>query len=183
LPREVKADGTPVIGITGTLFQSDCLNFDLVFEKTASQTSNAPDQSPSVPKSDSGANQAQSKGSPRKGSRDAIRPIYRTDKQEVLGEQHGTDLNNVVTVKAKDGYAVGGMTLRTGLLIDGLSLTFMRVKDGKLDPTDSYESDWIGNRNGGRETPLKGDGTPVIGIVGKANDKDCVGLGLVFDKK
>lgn len=50
------------------------------------------------------------------------------------------------------------------------------------DPSDSYESDWIGDRRGGSETILKGGGTPVVGIVGKANDSDCVGLDSLFDK-
>ena len=112
----------------------------------------------------------------------AIRPIYRTDKKVAKGKQYGTLIQKAITVKAKDGYAVGGVTIRSGLLVNGLSVTFMRIKDGKLDPTDSYESQWIGDKTGGSETSLQGDGTPVIGVIGKANKKDCMGLGLVFDK-
>ena len=112
----------------------------------------------------------------------AIRPIYRTDDDETLGNQYGTPPKNVVVIKAKPGYAVGSMTVRSGLVVDGLSVTFMRVLVGKLDPADSYQSDWIGNRTGGSETTLKGDGTQVIGIVGKASDKECTGIGLLFEK-
>jgi len=113
----------------------------------------------------------------------AIRPIYRTDKKQALGKQHGTKPRKVIKVKAKDGYAVGSITVRSGLLVNGFSVTFMRVKDGKLDPDDAYESDWIGDRTGGSETTLKGNGTPVTGIVGKASNTECLGLGLVFDTK
>jgi hypothetical protein len=112
----------------------------------------------------------------------AIRPIYRTGDKESLGRQYGTAPKNVVVVKAKEGYAVGGMTVRSGLVVNGFSVTFMRVLVGKLDPSDSYQSDWIGDRTGGSETTLKGDGTPIIGIVGKASDKECTGIGLLFDK-
>jgi hypothetical protein len=113
----------------------------------------------------------------------AIRPIYRTDKKVSRGKQYGTPLKKAITVKAKDGYAVGGITIRSGLLVNGLSVTFMRIRDGQLDPSNSYESDWIGDRTGGSETTLQGDGTSVIGIIGKANKKDCMGLGLLFDEK
>lgn len=113
----------------------------------------------------------------------AVRPIYLTDKGEVNGEQHGAKLKNVVTIKAKEGYAVGGMTVRAGLMVNGLSFTFMRLKEGTLDPTDSYESDWVGDRTGGSETILKGNGTPVIGFIGKGDEKECWGVGLLLDKK
>ena len=113
----------------------------------------------------------------------AVRPIYRVDKQETFGEQYGMPPGDVVTLKAKAGYAVGAMTVRAGGLADGLSITFMRVVSGKLDPADAYESEWVGSTNsGGRNVKLPGDGTPVIGIVGKADDKECTGLGLLFDK-
>jgi len=78
---------------------------------------------------------------------------------------------------------VGGPAFTLGGLADGLSLTFMRGVSGKLDPADSYESDWVGSKDtGGGPTKLDGNGTPVIGIVGKASDKECTGLGLLFDK-
>src|SRR5207249_6321765 len=45
----------------------------------------------------------------------AIRPIYRTGDKETMGQQYGTQLSKVVTLKAKDGYAVGGMSVKHGL--------------------------------------------------------------------
>jgi V8-like Glu-specific endopeptidase len=113
----------------------------------------------------------------------AVRPIYRVAKdEEVMGKQYGTKLERVVTVKAKAGYAVGSLTLKAGLWIDGISVTFMRVADGKLDPSDSYQSDYFGNTAGNR-TILGGDGTPVIGICGRSNQSDCSGIGLLLKKK
>jgi S1-C subfamily serine protease len=113
----------------------------------------------------------------------AVRPIFRTAKgEEVLGQQHGTDTSRVVRVKAKDGYAVGGITAKAGLTVDGLSVTFMRVKDGRLDPGDCYESDWVGGPGGWGPELLAGDGAPVVGIIGKGNAKDCTGLGLLLNR-
>ncbi len=114
----------------------------------------------------------------------AIRPIYRRDKgKDVLGKPYGTNLNKVIRVKAKAGYGVGGMTIRTGLVVNGLSLIFMRVVDGKLDPTDSYESDWIGDATGGTQKTIPGDGTPVIGISGRTSEIDLEAFELLFEKK
>ncbi|MBN9121576.1 MAG: hypothetical protein J0I06_20915 [Planctomycetes bacterium] len=111
----------------------------------------------------------------------AVRPIFREGGKEVLGEQRGTELNRVVRVVAKPGYAVGAITTKSGLGLDGFSVTFMKVAEGgKLDPKDSYESEWIGGMGGGGPTKHGGDGTPVIGIVGKANKKDLTGLGLLL---
>ena len=113
----------------------------------------------------------------------AVRPIYRgANDEETKGKQYGTKLDRVVTVKAKADYAVGSLTLKAGLWIDGISVTFMRVADGKLDPSDSYQSDYFGNTAGTRSI-LGGDGTPVIGISGKSNQNDCTGIGLLLKKK
>ena len=58
-------------------------------------------------------------------------------------------------------------------------MTFMRVKDGKLDPTDSYQSEWIGTA-GDRITVLEASGTPLAGIVGRYNAFECRGMGLIL---
>ena len=48
-------------------------------------------------------------------------------------------------VSAGPGYAVGAMKLRTSIGINGMSLTFMRIKGERLDPQQSYASAWIGS--------------------------------------
>ncbi len=67
---------------------------------------------------------------------------------------------------------MGAVTVVHGLMFDGMSVTFMKVTDGKLDPTDKYESEWVGTDEKKKPTRLGGDGTPVIGIVGKSNAKE-----------
>ena len=111
----------------------------------------------------------------------SLRPIYITPQGEVTGDQHGTFDNGQVVVKAKDGYAVGGTTVKAGLGIDGFAVIFMRNNGGRLDPADSYTSDWIGGKGGGRETLLAGTGTPVVGVYGRLNQQHVVcALGLVL---
>lgn len=112
----------------------------------------------------------------------AIRPIYRNAKgEEVMGKQFGTKLDRVVSVKAKPGYAVGAISVRAGLGMDAVTVTFMKWGDGKLDPSDFYKSDPVGGK-GGTETVLNGAGVPVVGIVGKSNKEDATGIGLLFKK-
>jgi S1-C subfamily serine protease len=111
----------------------------------------------------------------------AIRPIFRTAAgKETRGKQHGTRADRVVTVKAKSGYAVGGLIAKAGLTVDGFSITYMAVGANGLDASQTYSSDWIGGKGGGLETQLGGTGAAVIGILGKENQRDCTGLGLLL---
>lgn len=112
-----------------------------------------------------------------------VRPIFRTTGgKELLGDQHGSEPKMLVTAKAKEGYAVGGIIVKAGLYIDGLSVVFMRVNDGKLDESDSYESEWFGGSGGGAKKKLGFGGTPVIGIIGKFDERRCTGVGLLMKR-
>jgi hypothetical protein len=110
----------------------------------------------------------------------AFRPIYRGSGKETLGKQQGTELNRVVKVVAKEGYAVGAVKIKAGLTVDSMIVTFMKVADGKLDPSDSYESEKVGGPGGGGPTKLGGDGSLVVGIVGKTGQDHATGLGLLL---
>ncbi|MFO0956052.1 MAG: trypsin-like peptidase domain-containing protein [Isosphaeraceae bacterium] len=110
----------------------------------------------------------------------AVRPIYRAGEKESTGKQYGTDLGRVVKVVARPGYAVGAIIIKTGLGLDGLSVIFMKVAKDRLDPSDSYESEWIGGPGGDAPEQLGGDGTAVVGIVAKTNKKDATGFGLIY---
>jgi hypothetical protein len=58
-----------------------------------------------------------------------------------------------------------------------MRLIYMRVKDGRLNPDDTYRSKWIGGRGGGRETLCAANGNPVIGIYGRqGHDLDTIGF-------
>jgi len=61
-------------------------------------------------------------------------------------------------------------------------VTFMKVLGDHVDPLDSYESEYLGGPGGGGPDKLGGDGKMVVGIVGKRNDKEVTGLGLVIKK-
>jgi S1-C subfamily serine protease len=115
----------------------------------------------------------------------AVRPVYRTGDKESVGEWYGpTDpdiVKEVVKVVTKPGYAVGAITVKTGLGMDGLSLTFMKLgPDGRLDAGDKYKSDWIGGLGGGGPVTI-GDGLAAIGLVGKATEQSVTGLGLLYE--
>ena len=82
---------------------------------------------------------------------------------------------------SRSGYADSALTAKAGLTVDGLSVTFMKVVNGRLDPADAYESDWIGGRGGNQPIRLGGDGTLVVGMIGKSNTKkDMTGMGLLL---
>ncbi|HEY1186974.1 MAG TPA: serine protease, partial [Gemmata sp.] len=111
----------------------------------------------------------------------AVRPIYRVNGKEELGTQFGNDLKGAVTLKAKDGYAVGGVTGKAGWWCNGFALTFMKVKaDGTLDPKDSYESAWAGFSGKGDVIRVMSDGPPAVGIVGKIVRTETTAFGLLF---
>lgn len=121
----------------------------------------------------------------------AVRGIFKTARGEVVGPDHGlfadkkidkrtvkTRVLRTVRVKARDGYAVGGLTLRTGFNINGLAVTFMKIEDGWLNPNQSYDSDYVGDRTGGSKQALSGDGAPVIGFFGSEDEDHIQSLGL-----
>ena len=87
-----------------------------------------------------------------------VRPIF-LDAQgrEQLGAMHGKDDGRPpVRVKAKRGYAVGAISAKIMLAVDGLSVTFMKLEKGRLNPDQSYDSDWLGGQGGGG--PMRADG-------------------------
>ena len=78
-----------------------------------------------------------------------MRPIFQVGDAYVPGQHHGKDIPTPLEVVARPGYAVGAINTRTGLLLDAFQFVFMRFQDGKLDPSDSYASSWLGDPRGG----------------------------------
>lgn len=110
----------------------------------------------------------------------SIQPHFHTPQGEKPGRKLGTDWGTTHTVKAKPGYAVGAITVKNGLVVNGLSVTFMRVKGDKLDPKDTYTSPWIGDRTGGGPpTLLSHNGALIVGVIGMRTAEDVTGLGLL----
>jgi hypothetical protein len=109
----------------------------------------------------------------------ALRPIYRTKDGEKPGEWRGPASEQPTTVKAKPGYVVGGLSIRTGLGIDGFSVKFMKLEKDRIDTKDSYTSEWLGGQGGGPST-IGGQGYICVGICGNLNDQGVpCALGLL----
>jgi hypothetical protein len=113
-----------------------------------------------------------------------VRPIFLTASGRVRGVTHGVPGEGLVRVEARPGYAVGAVTIKAGLGVDGMSVTFMEIGSKGLDPSHAYESEWLGGMGGGEKTKLGGSGAPVVGIFGKTADRPGStfnGLGLVTE--
>ena len=76
---------------------------------------------------------------------------------------------------------MGAVSVKHGLGFDGRSITFMKVVDGNLDATETYDSDFVGSDENKPTMRIGGSGKSVIGIVGKSNNKDMTGMGLLFE--
>ena len=106
----------------------------------------------------------------------SVRPIYLTANGITDGANTypATPAHPVgsARVEARAGYAVGGIKGNGR----GFKIVFMRIEGTRLNPTDRYESEWLGGQ-GGEETLLGGDGRPVVGIFGQAGGMvDSLGL-------
>jgi serine/threonine protein kinase len=109
-----------------------------------------------------------------------LRPIFQFRDGRRRTILWGKEQVRTVTLEAKPGYAVGKLNVRAGLGIDAIQLTYLAIEGTKLNPAVSYDSEWVGG-NGGNLRSL-GDGTPIIGIWGKIQDRDGVfnSLGLIL---
>jgi hypothetical protein len=73
---------------------------------------------------------------------------------------------NTQRVLAQEGYAVGALKVQSKRFVDAVQIVFQRVKpNGRLDPNDSYTSDWLGFAEANAKArTLGGEGRRVIGI-------------------
>ncbi len=114
----------------------------------------------------------------------SLQPIYAVGGDLLPTKTYGKPSEMAVRVLAKPGYAVGGLAAVAGDRVIGLQVIFMRLKDGRLDRTDSYASDWLGGgapaqRVGGQaEVRLGCDGKMVVGVYGECG-RELTRLGLV----
>ena len=122
---------------------------------------------------------------------DGIRPIFLdAEGHEQLGSLRGREGGRPVRVKAKKGYAVGAISVIAGTYVQGLSVTFMKLERGRLNPNRSYDSDWFGGGGGDASTRVGGSGEVAVGLFGSQNRNNVNinlsplnGLGLVLSNK
>ncbi len=79
---------------------------------------------------------------------DGLRPIYNTASGEKLGVWFGRIPPKPFFVKAKPGYVVAAINIRTSLGIDGFSVRYTKFGKDRLIEEDSYETPWIGSTGG-----------------------------------
>lgn len=94
----------------------------------------------------------------------------------------GRSATSLQRVLAKDGYAIGGLTVDADQYVDAVQPIFMKLRpDGKLDPADRYQGPWLGEPRGKNPRTIDGNGVKVIGIHGRGTAVlDAVGL--VFEQ-
>ena len=114
----------------------------------------------------------------------SVRPIFQTAEGRKYGTLRGVPSAVSRRIVAKPGYAVGGITVSSGLNVDGLSITFLRLDGDTLQPDDSYKSAWYGSKGQREGKKLGGDGALIIGIFGRTSglrlkDHELRGLGLI----
>src|SRR6202035_5099807 len=79
----------------------------------------------------------------------------------------GQGRGEMTPLKAKDGYAVGGIAVKANGHIEAISITFMQTEGLGLNPRNSYNSQWVGGDGSGQEVHLGGSGSPVVGVSGR----------------
>jgi hypothetical protein len=108
----------------------------------------------------------------------SVQPVFLTPKGVSLGQQHGDPkASPVVDLIARDGYAIGGARLGGNINLEGLAIRFMRIKESGLDPSDAYETDYIGNFS---PPTVVEAAMSLVGITGRTNTQGHLGLGFVF---
>jgi len=112
------------------------------------------------------------------GALQGLQPLFFGASGESAGAKAGTGAIDK-ELAARPGYAVGGMIARGTDRLNAFKLVFMRISGSRLIPTDRYESGWVGSRGGGDEVKLGGDGTPVLGLFGRAGG-EIDGAGLLL---
>ena len=96
-----------------------------------------------------------------------LQPIYLTGNGEKLGKAYGNNLQaKPLTVKAKKGQAISGLTVRGGAAMDGFSVTFAPFDQSGWGMGDPMTTPWAGG-NGGVDRKFGFDGSVIVGIHGK----------------
>lgn len=117
-----------------------------------------------------------------------LSPIYQTQSGRHRGKFYGNKTGSMMTLEARDGYAVAGVRAVAGGVVESLQLQFQQIdyKTFKLTSVDPYKSDVAGGKSRkSRANPtLILPGTkPISGIFGSC--AMCIDrIGLIYaDRK
>ena len=105
-----------------------------------------------------------------------IRPQFLTAKGVVAGPVIGEVSVKGARMLSKKGYAIGAITLKGGIGIDGLGVTYMAIEEDGLNPQQSSDGPLVGNATEG--VKIGGEGAPVVGIYGHRDKKNVTALGI-----
>lgn len=110
-----------------------------------------------------------------------LKPIFATARGPRDGERRGKA--GGTRVVAKDGYAVGGLIVRSGEVVNAVQVIFTRINaDGiTLNPQDFYVTDWLGGEGGIKPKEINTKGHLVVGVTGSTGDV-VDSIGLIFLK-
>ena len=95
----------------------------------------------------------------------ALTPVYLTGKGFVRGRTCGEG-EGKASIVAKDGYAVGKIAILIDGRLQGMRITFMRIRGHALNPKDAYESEYVGGQER-PDLPTLGNAKPIVGIMGQ----------------
>ena len=111
----------------------------------------------------------------------SVQPVYRVGEKLVNGQRRGGLLGRETAAVAKPGYAVGAINTHTGLTVNGFEMVFMRIDGSRFDSSDSYNSPWLGDEQGGSPHDVSSEGKIPVGLQGRAG-KEVYALGLIVEK-
>jgi hypothetical protein len=113
------------------------------------------------------------------GSVAGLEPIFQVDVEYKRLGLRGASQGDAHFLVAPKGYAVGGVQVRAGLLMDAIRLVYMPVKGKQLDTEKVEYSEWVGGDGGGEEEII-GDGSLVVGFGGSFSEDEIREVRLHF---
>lgn len=98
----------------------------------------------------------------------AVEPVYQVGGDYQLGSRFGAPGGDEAELIARAGYAVGGINVRTGAMLNAVQLVFFRINGRTLDASDNYLSEWLGC-DGGQLYLLEPPG-PITEVFGSLEE-------------
>jgi hypothetical protein len=98
-------------------------------------------------------------------------------------ERFGKAGGGSTEMRARPGYAVGGLVVHASRVVEGLQVLFLKVDGDRLDAEDGYLSPLVGSATA-KPVLLAGDGRLVSGVHGRHGEGiDAVGLVVVRPRR